>query len=64
MEIWDAYLSDGTKAGIDLIRRKEIPKVLYHLDCEIIVRHIDGDYLLMQRDFAKLNPLDNLMRTG
>ena len=55
MEIWDAYLSDGTKAGIDLIRGEEIPKGLYHLVCEIIVRHIDGDYLLMQRDPKKPN---------
>ena len=55
MEIWDAYLSDGTKAGVDLIRGKEIPKGLYHLVCEIIVRHIDGDYLLMQRDPRKPN---------
>ena len=55
MEIWDAYLSDGTKAGKDLIRGEEIPKGLYHLVCEIIVRHEDGDYLLMQRDPRKPN---------
>ena len=55
MEIWDAYLSDGTKAGKDLIRGEEIPKGLYHLVCEIIVRHKDGDYLLMQRDPNKPN---------
>lgn len=55
MEIWDAYLSDGTKAGIDLIRGEQIPKGLHHLVCEIIVRHIDGDYLLMQRDPRKEN---------
>lgn len=55
MEIWDAYLKDGTKAGKDLIRGEEIPKGLYHLVCEIIVRHEDGDYLLMQRDPRKPN---------
>lgn len=55
MEIWDAYLSDGTKAGVDLIRGEEIPKGLHHLVCEIIVRHKDGDYLLMQRDPRKEN---------
>lgn len=53
MEIWDGYLEDGTLAGMDLIRGKEIPKGLLHLVCEIIVCHEDGDYLLMQRDFAK-----------
>ncbi len=55
MEIWDAYLSDGTKAGIDLIRGEPIPKGLHHLVCEIIVRHTDGDYLLVQRDPRKPN---------
>lgn len=55
MEIWDAYLSDGTKAGVELIRGEEIPKGLHHLVCEIIVRHTDGDYLLMQRDPRKKN---------
>lgn len=53
MEIWDGYLADGRLAGVDLIRGEEIPRGIYHLVCEIIVRHIDGDYLLMQRDFNK-----------
>lgn len=53
MEIWDGYFADGTLADTDLIRGEEIPKGLYHLVCEIIVRHVDGDYLLMQRDFNK-----------
>lgn len=53
MEIWDAYYKDGTKAGFDLIRDEEIPDELYHLVCEIIVKHVDGTYLLMQRDFQK-----------
>lgn len=26
---------------------------MYHLVCEIIVKHTDGTYLLMQRDFEK-----------
>ena len=55
MEIWDAYLEDGTKAGCDLIRGEIIPKGFYHLVSEILVRHIDGDYLLMQRDPRKEN---------
>jgi 8-oxo-dGTP diphosphatase len=53
MEIWDAYYRDGTKAGIDLVRDEVIPDELYHLVCEIIVKHIDDTYLLMQRDFQK-----------
>lgn len=49
MEIWDAYLEDYTLAGCDLIRGNEIPNGLFHLVSEVIVRHKDGTYLLMQR---------------
>lgn len=55
MEIWDAYFEDGTLAGCDLIRGEQIPNGLYHLVCEIVVRHNDGTYLLMQRDYRKAN---------
>ena len=55
MEIWDAYYPDGTLAGCNLVRGKPIPNGLYHLVSEILVRHIDGDYLLMQRDPRKPN---------
>lgn len=53
MEIWDAYHADGTPAGGTLVRGEPIPAGLYHLVCEILVRHVDGDYLLMQRDLRK-----------
>ena len=55
MEIWDGYKEDGTLAGRDLIRGKDIPRGLFHLVCEVIVRHKDGTYLLMQRDWKKEN---------
>jgi len=55
MEIWDAYLKDGSLAGRDLVRGEPIPNGMYHLVCEILVRHTDGDYLLMQRDPHKPN---------
>lgn len=55
MEIWDAYLEDGALAGCDLIRGSQIPFGLFHLVCEVIVRHKDGSYLLMQRDYNKIN---------
>ena len=55
MEIWDGYLADGTLASCDLVRGEPIPEGLYHLVCEILVRHTDGDYLLMQRDTRKPN---------
>ncbi len=54
MELWDAYYIDGTPAGRDLVRGEPVPDGLYHIVCEILVRHVDGDYLLMQRDFSKL----------
>ena len=53
MEIWDAYLSDGTLAHRDLARGEPVPPGLYHLVCEALVRHADGDFLLMRRDLAK-----------
>lgn len=46
---------DGTLAKRDLVRGEPIPKGLYHLVSEILVRHIDGDYLLMRRDTRKPN---------
>lgn len=53
MEIWDAYFADGTPAGFDLVRDQPIPLGLYHLVSEILIRHKDGSYLLMQRDYRK-----------
>lgn len=55
MEIWDGYNRDGSLSGMELIRGCEIPKGQYHLVCEVLVRHTDGDYLLMQRDLSKPN---------
>lgn len=53
MEIWDAYYADGTKAPGELVRDAPIPAGLYHLVADVLVRHADGDYLLMQRDPRK-----------
>lgn len=55
MEIWDGYWEDGSLANVDLVRGEPIPNGIYHMVCEILVRHTDGDYLLMQRDFQKPN---------
>lgn len=55
MEAWDGYFKDGLLSGIDLIRGEDIPDGLYHLVCEVLVRHIDGEYLLMERDSSKPN---------
>ncbi len=53
VETWDAYLEDGTLAGCDLIRGEAIPRGLFHLVSEVVVRHRDGSILLMQRDYGK-----------
>lgn len=54
MEIWDAYDVRGQLlAGALLVRGERIPDGVYHLVCDIIVRHTDGTYLLMQRDRRK-----------
>lgn len=53
MELWDAYKSDGTLAGFDLVRGEKIPINCFHMVCEAIIQHVDGDYLLMQRSYNK-----------
>ena len=54
MERWDAYDRNFQKVeGVTLIRGEPIPEGLYHLVCDILVRHRDGTYLLMQRDRRK-----------
>ena len=53
-EIWDAYDKELNKIdNVQLIRGEPIPDGLYHLVCDIVVKHTDGTYLLMQRDFKK-----------
>lgn len=54
MELWDARHEDGSLAGFDLVRGELIPEGYYHLVVEVLVRHVDGDHLLMQRDLTKL----------
>lgn len=54
MELWDAYNEHFEKIeNKTLVRGEKIPEGLFHLVCDIIVRHIDGTYLLMQRDYRK-----------
>ena len=53
MEIWDAYDKDENRTGRTLVRGERIPEGYYHLVCEALVRHKDGDYLLMRRDERK-----------
>ena len=53
-EIWDAYDRDFNKIeNVTLVRGESIPEGMYHLVCDIVVKHTDGTYLLMQRDLRK-----------
>lgn len=53
-EKWDAYDKEfNIIDNMILERGQKIPKDVYHLVGEIIVKHIDGTYLLMQRDLRK-----------
>lgn len=53
MEKWDAYTINGEKVEGELARNEPIPSGLYHLVSKVLVRHIDGEYLLVQRDTNK-----------
>lgn len=53
VELWDAYDKNMNKTGNDLVRGQEIPDGQYHLACEVIVKHVDGTYLITKRDLNK-----------
>ena len=54
MELWDAYDSAFCKIpNKQLVRGEPVPDGMFHLVCDVIVRHTDGAYLLMQRDPRK-----------
>lgn len=55
MELWDAYSKEEELTGDTLVRGETIPKGLYHLVCEVLVRHVDGSYLCMVRSMEKPN---------
>ena len=55
-ELWDCYDRDFNKVeGKVLVRGQEstFSDDEYHLVCDIVVRHADGLFLLMQRDYRK-----------
>lgn len=55
MELWDAYTRNGVKTGGVLVRGQKMWPGIYHLVCEVLVRHIDGSYLCMIRSRKKPN---------
>ena len=52
MELWDLYDEHGTPTGEtwERARANEIPEGRYHIVCDILIRHEDGDFLLTLRD--------------
>ena len=53
MELWDLYDREGNKTGETIERYSgcvnKIPQGRYHLVCDVLVRHVDGTYLLTKR---------------
>lgn len=54
MELWDAYDGNWQPTGGTLVRGEPIPDGSYHIVAEVLVRHVDGDFLLLRRDLNKL----------
>jgi 8-oxo-dGTP pyrophosphatase MutT (NUDIX family) len=50
MEIWNGYNENGELLPGKYLRGEPLPDGVYHLVCEVLVRHTDGDFLLMVRD--------------
>ena len=55
MEIWDLYDEHGNKTGEtwERTRAGEIPEGRYHMVCDVLIRHQDGDFLVTLRDPRK-----------
>ena len=53
MEQWSLYNRDGMLTEKVQYRGDPIPKGLYAMGCEVLVRHTDGSYLCMKRSSAK-----------
>lgn len=64
MEIWNTYTADGQLTDQILTRGKAIPKNIYHLVVECIIRHTDGSILFMKRSSLKLSYPDYFEATA
>ncbi len=53
MELWDAYDRNMNIIKGLVLKRGPVPNGVYHIVCDIAVKHIDGTYLIMQRDYNK-----------
>lgn len=52
-EIWNAYDSKRKQLPHLLIRGEPIPQGQFHLCVNVLVRHEDGDFLVMRRSASK-----------
>ena len=56
MEYWDAYTRDLQRIeGMTLTRGEPLPDGVYHLVSDVLVRHVDGSWLVMRRASGKTN---------
>lgn len=57
MEIWDLFDRDGKLTGETWERKsgnyRKIPDGRYHMVCDVLVKHVDGTYLLTKRHLSK-----------
>ena len=57
MELWDLYDINLKPLGKTWERKKgknhDIPDGEYHIVCDLLIRHADGDFLLTRRDLNK-----------
>lgn len=54
MELWDAYNANFERIeGVTLVRGEPVPEDMFHLVCDVLVKHTDGSFLIMQRDPRK-----------
>lgn len=63
MELWDAYDRHGNKTGWTIIRGEPIPSGSYHLVSCVVVRHTDGDFLILCRS-AQKEAYPNILEIG
>lgn len=54
MEYWDACDREGNPLGYEILRGEAMEEGVYHRVVEILLRHVDGDILLMQRSLDKI----------
>lgn len=53
METWDLYTAEGQRTGMTMTRGEKVPEGYFHMVCDVLIRHTDGDYLLMLRSREK-----------